>query len=78
MALARPGLGRIAAGRDLLAAELDFARHANVLFVLSALARVHFGRRRDCSGTRGKLGLDAFAEEFCPALFDFGSGLVVV
>src|SRR5215472_16875923 len=45
MVLAATRLDRFGFGGGLLAVELDFAGRANVLFVLSALARIRSGCR---------------------------------
>lgn len=62
--MAAAGLDRTDPRRGLLAAELDIARFANSLPVLSAVAWIHPGGRRAGADANGKVNLGAVAPRF--------------
>src|SRR5436309_9122277 len=78
MPVAGARLGGADSDGGLLATELDPSGRPHELSVLSAVAWIHPGGRHPGADADGKFHLDAFAEEFWAALFDFGAGMVVV
>ena len=76
--LAGTRLGGIDPHRRFLAAELDAAGRADLVPVLSALARIHFGGRCARAGANGNFDPDAFTQKLFASLFNLRAGVVAI